>query len=83
MSETKLSGIEAAVEKSQSLAAVYTTTTEIAFIRSLFRVGKAKPLDMINAYRAALEKRDNWTGINRGEVFAYIDRILANAGASK
>jgi len=83
MSETKLSGIEAAVEKSQSLAAVYTTTTEIAFIKALFFAGKAKPLDRVRAYRSALEKRDNWTGINRAEVFAYIDRLLVNAGRSK
>lgn len=81
MREVTLSTVEASVEESKRETRYsYRTSSELAFIRGLVRPTVAKPLEAVKKYREALEKRTDWTGINRSYVFEYIDAILAKAG---
>lgn len=53
------------------------TVAETRFVRSISRRGRLSRLQMLQAYRAAAEKRADWGAIDAGEVLHVVDREIA------
>lgn len=77
----RLDDTQAAVDRAKAKDRTHDTEAEIAFIKGMAHPSRPRPMHSIKAYRAALEKRQDWTGLDRKRIFGFIDGMLEKASA--